>query len=405
MSETLIKNKLDSAKFNDAHNGHEWTPELDEALKKSVLNNYFNFNIISLEINDEAHRLAVKFGIANAYTNEKCRIRWFYLHCTRALEGKKKEKEQKKSKAKTVAANKENAVPSLSAVNPNIFTEKEFKEDSKEAGTIPFASTLKIKTTATIEPKRLKNFRSEENTVPLDTVESNQIVESNFTVESDPKEESKVDIAQQEKRSVNARDLWEQKEIREDKKESQTYEDAEKYQWRQNIIPARNNRDYLDVSNENFSTYKTIDIQGNEVSPSTFNIFRDSFKKTFTEMRDTLKMNLPELNIENTSESDDNEEVVPLDFRTKLMDGTGDVVMQAKPLKIYNSADEDGDEELIGDLIKKSKMSPESKILNMTAADYLREHRKEAFNDDDEDVILIQPNINIKEKLMEIDLD
>lgn len=404
MSETLIRNKLDSAKFKEAHNDHEWTPELDEALKKSVLNNYFNFNIISLEINEEAHRLGLRFGIANAYTNEKCRIRWFYLHCIRKLEVKKKEKVIKKSKAKVLSSNKENSIPVNASVNPNVFVDKEFKEDSKEAGTIP----LKIKTTATIEPKRQKIVKIEEIAVPLDSIESITTAEQEPEFKEESKiqnvlEETKTQIFQKEKKALDARDLWERKEIREDKKESQTYEDAQKYHWRQNIIPKRNDRDYLDVSNENFANYKTVDIQGNEVTPSTFNIFRDSFKKTFTEMRDVLKANLPDMNLENTSESDDNEEVVPLDFRTKLIGSTGDVVMQAKPLKIYNSEDED--DESIGDFLKKANMDPERRILGMTTEDYLREHRKEAFDDNDENVILIQPNTNIKEKLNEIEFD
>ena len=39
MSESLIKSKLNSSKFEETHNEHEWTPELDDALKKSVLTN------------------------------------------------------------------------------------------------------------------------------------------------------------------------------------------------------------------------------------------------------------------------------------------------------------------------------------------------------------------------------
>jgi hypothetical protein len=144
-------------------------------------------------------------------------------------------------------------------------------------------------------------------------------------------------------------------------------------------------------------------VQGNEITPSTFNIFRDSFKKTFTEIRDTLKMNLPDLKLDETSESDDNEEVVPLDFRTKLMGDNGDVVMQAKPLKIYDSDEDDGIS--INDILKQAKENKESKFLRMSADDYLQEYRKEAFKDDDENVILIQPNTNIKEKLAAIDLE
>ena len=39
MAESLVQRKLNSAKFKDMHNEHEWTPELDNILKKSVINN------------------------------------------------------------------------------------------------------------------------------------------------------------------------------------------------------------------------------------------------------------------------------------------------------------------------------------------------------------------------------
>jgi len=394
MSEKLIKFKLESSKFKAIHNGEEWTPGLDETLKKSVLSNCFNFNIVSLEVNDEADRQGVRFGIANAYTNEKCRIRWFYLHCTRALEIKRDEESK-------IIENKENSIPVKTVKQPvyqHNFPERRFKEDEKPpAQVIPVKNVLKFKTTTTITPKKSKPVEINEKPVPLDSINSNSQKEKLKNQIEEPLAEEKSENPQ------GPRELWENKEMREDFKESQTYAEAEKYQWRQNLAPNRNNKDYLDVSNENFSNYKTVDIEGNEITPSTFNIFRDSFKKTFTEMRDTLKNNLPDLNLEDTTESDDNEEVVPLDFRTKLMEGGGDVVMQAKPLKIYKS-DED-DEELLGDIIKKSSQNPDSKMLQMSTEDFLRQHKKEAFDDNDENVILIQPNTNILEKLEEIDLE
>jgi len=146
-----------------------------------------------------------------------------------------------------------------------------------------------------------------------------------------------------------------------------------------------------------------VDIQGKTVNPSTFNIFRDSIKKTSLEIRETLHENLPELKLDETTESDDNEEVVPLDFRTKLLAEKNSVVMQAKPLKIYRSDDEDG--ESIVDLIRTNKNDYERRMLQMSSDDFLKRVKKESFKDDEENVILIQPNMNIQEKLNAIDLE
>ena len=61
-------------------NKYEWTRELDNFLMQSVIRNYFNFQVVSLEINSEAKNLDLDFGATNNFTNEKCRIRWSYLH-------------------------------------------------------------------------------------------------------------------------------------------------------------------------------------------------------------------------------------------------------------------------------------------------------------------------------------
>jgi hypothetical protein len=45
-----------------------------------VIRNQFNFDLVSLEINEEAKALHLDFGATNVYTNEKCRLRWCYLH-------------------------------------------------------------------------------------------------------------------------------------------------------------------------------------------------------------------------------------------------------------------------------------------------------------------------------------
>ena len=61
-------------------NKHEWTKDLDGFLEDSVLRNYFNFDLVSLEVNEEAKNMKLNFGATNIFTNEKCRVRWAYLH-------------------------------------------------------------------------------------------------------------------------------------------------------------------------------------------------------------------------------------------------------------------------------------------------------------------------------------
>lgn len=66
--------------FKESMNKWEWTSDLDKSLQEIVLRNFFNFDTVSVELNDEAKRLGLNFGATHAFTNEKCRIRWSYLH-------------------------------------------------------------------------------------------------------------------------------------------------------------------------------------------------------------------------------------------------------------------------------------------------------------------------------------
>ena len=45
-----------------------------------MLRNYFNFELVSLEVNDYVKNRNMDFGATNVYTNEKCRLRWAYIH-------------------------------------------------------------------------------------------------------------------------------------------------------------------------------------------------------------------------------------------------------------------------------------------------------------------------------------
>ena len=106
------------------------------------------------------------------------------------------------------------------------------------------------------------------------------------------------------------------------KKPHATYSDIEKNLWKHSISEEKvEHKDYLDVGNEDFSNYVEFDDFGNEVSPSGFNIFRDNLKEMSNKMRAKMMESLPDVNFDDESsagESDD-EEVVPLDFRTKLL--------------------------------------------------------------------------------------
>ena len=61
------------------------------------------------------------------------------------------------------------------------------------------------------------------------------------------------------------------------------------------------------------------------MNPSTFNIFRDSLKNTSARLHEKLIASLPDMNLDevtsNTSNSDSEQEneVVPLDFRTAFI--------------------------------------------------------------------------------------
>ncbi len=71
------------AQLQSSLNKYEWVRELDEFLVEAVLRNCFNFEMVSLEVNEEAKRLNLSFGATNVYTNSKCRVRWTYLHLKR----------------------------------------------------------------------------------------------------------------------------------------------------------------------------------------------------------------------------------------------------------------------------------------------------------------------------------
>jgi len=100
---------------------------------------------------------------------------------------------------------------------------------------------------------------------------------------------------------------------------------------------------------------------------------------------------------DNGEDDDDDEEVLPLDFRTALIEHENKVVIQAKPLALKT------EEDLIKEAVSVDEPIKTDKDFE-TMESYLEAVKKEPFKPEDDNVILIDPDINIKEKFEAIDL-
>ena len=98
----------------------------------------------------------------------------------------------------------------------------------------------------------------------------------------------------------------------------------------------------MDVSNEDFSKYETVDIMGNRATPSNFNIFRDSLRANKQAMHQKMLENLPDMSLNDidSDASGSDSEIVPLDFRTAMINNGTKLVIQARP-KDYISVDQE----------------------------------------------------------------
>lgn len=174
------------------------------------------------------------------------------------------------------------------------------------------------------------------------------------------------------------------------KKEITCIKDIENQMWKNNIKQGkRENKDFLNTANEDFTQIKTKSIQGFDHAPSTFNIFRDNLKVVNDRMHEEMCKNLPELNL-NASESETDEDVLPLDFNTAMIGKENKIVIQAKPLTLEKKFDEDD--------FKKLR-NPTAMSLNA----YLESARRDPFKED-EGAVNIDPDINIREKFEKIKL-
>ena len=98
-------------------------------------------------------------------------------------------------------------------------------------------------------------------------------------------------------------------------------------------------------------------------------------------------------------EDDDDEDVVPLDFRTALIEAENKVVIQAKPLALKT------DDELLREAALLPSQVEESKTGEFESIEsYLEAVKKEPFSQEEANVILIEPDINIKAKFDAIEL-
>lgn len=183
-------------------------------------------------------------------------------------------------------------------------------------------------------------------------------------------------------------------------------EEIEANMWKNNIKPGmRKRNDFLDTSAEDFSMNKTRTIDGKEITPSSFNIFRDSLREASERLHETLNENLPDMNLKEIEESEseaemsgsDDEDVLPLDFRTALIEKDNKVVIQAKPLTMRTITDFENEDVLAASMRKGGRASGPG------LDTYLEMVRKEAFKEE-EGAIMLDPDINIKEKFDLIDL-
>lgn len=168
-----------------------------------------------------------------------------------------------------------------------------------------------------------------------------------------------------------------------------SFQEVERNLWKNNIqFTPRKTVDVLDISKEDFRTHTINSIDGRQENPSTFNVFRDSLKKTSASLHEKLLGSLPDMNLDevtsNTSNSDSEHEneVVPLDFRTALVKQEGKIVIQAKPL-YFKTVDED----------LRDIEEAEERIKN-GEDEYLAAVKKEAFAEDDDQVLMIDPGMD-----------
>ena len=103
--------------------------------------------------------------------------------------------------------------------------------------------------------------------------------------------------------------------------------------------------------------------------------------------------NLPDMNLNDidSDASGSDSEIVPLDFRTAMINNGTKLIIQAKPKEFITVEEEIRavEQGRLGEIQPDMDLDPDQNIGDLDA--YLRSVRKEAFDVDDEDVVLIDP--------------
>ena len=159
------------------------------------------------------------------------------------------------------------------------------------------------------------------------------------------KENNNTKNAKKKSSLQNPLELLEEKKFTSiEKQEPTSFEQIEADMWKSNIKKGpRKNNDYLDSSTEDFALNISKGISGTDIMPSSFNIFRDSLRKASEKLTETLIANLPDMNLGEIgeSESETEDDVQPLDFRTAHLEKENRIVIQAKPLVFKTQFDDD----------------------------------------------------------------
>lgn len=118
-------------------------------------------------------------------------------------------------------------------------------------------------------------------------------------------------------------------------------------------------------------------------------------------------MNLDDISSGSSSEGES--ELVPLDFRTAVAGLDGGIMIQAKPMQFKPFEEDQVDQEFADEIVetKKSGKSSMDKIYNvpMTEEDeFFKRIVRKPFQEDDEDVVLINPGIDASTIFGSVDL-
>ena len=99
-------------------------------------------------------------------------------------------------------------------------------------------------------------------------------------------------------------------------------------------------------------------------------------------------MNLNDLDSSGSSDADSDNEIVPLDFRTALIQQDNKIIIQAKPLH-FKTVEDDLRELLEAEERTKKGLSADD--------DFFDKISRDPFKENDKDVVLIDPGIDAEE--------